>query len=364
MQQGDAAGALDALRGLPEELRMSGEAQLLLGRLLSQREEWPAALTALDRAVAALPGLAEAEALRGTAAYNYGELKLAADAYGRAVELDPGNVAYRTSRALYLGYDGRRDEAVSVLLDLTARPEGQTPEALMTLGAIYRGFEPPRVAQAVAAYEQALKLDPRNGQAALGVALSYRAGWQWARAITAYERVSQGFKRLDGEALLGTAWCYYLSGDSDRARFYTGLAVRAGADVDAIREALSRPGGATSATIELDELDGALRSKNAGVQARAVKELVELGRPAVPTLAAALSRKGTSIAARELIVDGLGRLGPAAREALPQLERLGKSAPAAPGAQATSEERALRDREARLVASAQAASEKIRGRNP
>ncbi len=364
LRQGDAKGALAGLRALPEELRTSGEAELLLGRLLVGEEDWAGALAALDMATAALPGLAEAQALRGAAAYNAGELKLAAEAYGRAVELGPENLAYLSSYALHLGYDGRREEALALLLQVTARPDGQAPDAFMELGRIYRAFKPPRVAEAVAAYEKASKVDPKNGQAALGVALSYRAGRQWARAITAYERVSTAYPRLDGEAVLGTAWCYYLSGDDTRARFYTGLAARAGADVGAIRQALSRPAGAATAgdeAAELPELLDRLRSKNAGIQARAVKGLLELGRPAVPSLAGALQRKGTSIAVRELIVDGLGTLGPAAREALPQLDRLIKTAPPNPGSVQSSEEKALRDREARLAASAQAASERIRG---
>ena len=279
------------------------------------------------------------------------------------MELDPANLAYRTSHALHLGYDGRREEAIAALLEVTAKPEGQTAEAWMALGGIYRGFEPPRVAEAVAAYEKALKLDPKNGQAALGVARSYRAGRQWARAIAAYERVSTAFPRLDREGLLGTAWCYQLSGDDTRARFYTGLAARAGADVEPLRRALSRE-GATVDDFERAELAEGLRSKNAGEQARAVKGLLELGRPAVPSLAAALGRAGTSLAARELIVDGLSRLGPAAREALPQLDRLAAAAPAAPGPQESDEEKALREREARLADSARAAGERIRGRRP
>ena len=167
------------------------------------------------------------------------------------------------------------------------------------------------------------------------------------------------------EALLGEAWCYYLSGDDTRAKFYTGLAVRAGADVDEIRQAFSRPPGATSAAIELAELADQLRSKNAGVQARAAKDLLELGRPGVPSLAAALQRKGTSLAVRERIVDGLGRLGPAAREALPQLDRLAQDRAARAGPRRTrARSKALREREARLAASAQAASAKIRATGP
>ena len=364
LRQGDAQGALAGMRALPEDLRRSGESDLLLGRLLSQKEEWPAALIALDRAALAFPGLAEAHALRGTAAYNAGELKLAADAYGRAVELRPDNVAYLSSYATYLGYDGRQEEGVAVLLKVTTRPAGQTADSWMQLAALYRSFEPPRVAEAVAAYEKVLKLDPKNGQAALGVALSYREGKQWARAIGAYERVEQAYPRLAGEAQLGTAWCHLMSGDESRARFYTGLALHNGADVDGIRQALSRPAGASAGAFDLADLIDQLRSKNAGLQARAVKGLLDLGRPAVPALADALQRKGMSLAVRERIVDGLGGLGPAAREALPQLDRLGKTAPSPPAAQESSEEKALRDREARLLASAQAASEKIRARQP
>lgn len=364
LKRGDAKGALAGLRAQPEELRTSGEADLLLGRLLAQQEEWGGALAALDRAVVELPGLAEAHALRGMAASNAGELELAAESYGRAAELHPDNLAYLTSHALYLSDGGRREEGLAAMLQATARPDGQTADAFTQLGAIYRGFKPPRVAEAAAAYEKALKLDPRNGRAALGVAESYRAGQQWARAIGAYERVSQSFPRLDGEALLGTAWSYYWSGDDTRAKFYTGLAVRAGADVDGIRQAFSRPPGAARDAAELAELVDQLRSKNAGAQARAVQGLVELGRPAVPSLAAALQRKGTSLPARERIVGGLGRLGPAAREALPQLDRLAKTAPLEPGPRDSDEEKAHRDREKRLAAAAQAASARIRAPAP
>ena len=364
LRQGDAKGALAGLRALPEGLRTSGESELLLGRLLSQKADWVGALDTLERAVVALPGLAEAQALRGTAAYNTGDLKLAADAYGRAVELRPDDLAYLSSYASYLSYDGRGEEGVAVLLKVTARPDGQTPDAYMSLGAMQRSSKPPRVAEAVAAYEKAVKLDPKNGQAALGVAQSYRAGKQWVRAIKAYEGVEQAHPRLAGEAQLGTAWCHLLSGDLSRARFYTGLAAHTGADVEGIREALSRPAGTAAGGDDLAELGDQLRSKSAGIQARAAKSLLDLGRPAIPSLAEALQKKGTSLAVRERIVDGLGSLGPAAREALPQLDRLAKTVPSKPGPQDSSEERALRDREARLATKAQAASEKIRGRRP
>jgi len=371
MRKGDVEGSLKALRALPPELLASGEAQLLLGRILLRKEDAPGAKAALDKAVAALPGLAEAQAAHGNAAYNAGELKLAADAYGRAVELEPNNVGYLSNYGLFLGYDDRLEEGLAVLLKVTGRPDGQDAGAFINLGWIYRNLKPPRVTEAVAAYERALKLDPKNGQAALGVALSYRAGKQWARAITAYERAATLDRKLDGEASLGTAWCYYRSGDTYKAGFYTGLAAKAGMDVRGLRQALASrsakaPAGAAPAAPrpedDLAELVDRLGSKNAGLQARAVKGLLGLGRPAVPYLAFALSQSNTSMAAREAIVEGLGKMGANAREALPHLERIVKAGPPAPGLQDTQEEMEMKGRLANLVGAAQAATVKIRGK--
>ena len=362
-RQGDATAALAGLRALPDDVQASGEAQWLLGRLLLRKEEWDGTKAALDVATAALPGLAEAQAAHGTAAYNVGELKLAADAYGRAVALEPENLAYLSNYGLFLGYDDRLEEGLAVLLKVTGRPEGQDARAFINLGWIYRHFRPPRVTEAVAAYEKALKLEPKNAKAALGVALSYRAGGQWTRAVTAYERVSQVNPRLDGEAMLGTSWCYFRAGDDYKARFFAGLAAKAGVDVGPLRNALLGPPKAGAATLktadEINELALQIDEKNAGEQALAARRLLGLGRPAVPYLASALRDKDTAIAVRETIVAGLGKMGPASRNALPELDRLIKAGPRASGPEAAPAEKA---RETNLIGAMQAAAVKIRGK--
>ena len=190
LREGDTEGTLAGLRALPDPMRATGGAELLLGQALLETGDSAEALAALDRAVAALPGLAEAHAAHGDAAEAAGEPAVAADAYGRAVEREPDNLRYRMRHGALLARDGRFDEALAELLEVTGRPEGQNPETLLDLGAIYLSFEPPRVEDAVAAYEEALKLDPGNGDAALGVARSYRAGKQWTRAIDVYERLA------------------------------------------------------------------------------------------------------------------------------------------------------------------------------
>ena len=360
LRQGDAKGALAAFRALPDEMKPTGEGRLLLGKLLLATGDASGAKAALDGAVSALPGAAEAHALRGTAAYEVGELDLAAKALGRAVELDPGNLDYLSRHGLYLAYDGRLEEGLTALLRVTERPEGRDREAFMHLGWIYRSFEPPRAAEAVAAYERALDLDPKDGEAALGIAESYRAGRQWARAVEAYERVSSVDRRLEGEAMLGAAWCYYRSGDDYRARFYTGLAVRAGADVSGLRQALSRP--PSKGGDEVAELVDQLASEHGGLQARAVRGLLDRGRAAVPSLVAALQRRRTCLAAREAIVEGLARMGPGARAALPALDRLIAAGPRQADPQEPPGEEERTAREASLIEAMTSAAARIRGK--
>jgi tetratricopeptide (TPR) repeat protein len=358
LREGDAKGALAGFQALPDEMKSPGEAQLLLGKLLLAAGDASGAKVALDAAARALPGVAEAHALRGRAAYEVGELTVAADALGRAAELDPDDLGYVSEHGLYLAYDGRLEEGLAALVQVTERSEGRTAEAFVNLGWIYRSFEPPRVEEAVAAYQHALGLDPKCGEAALGVAQSYRAGQQWARAVQAYERVPSVDRRLEGEAMLGAAWCYFRGGDDYRTRFYTGLAARAGADVSELRAALTRP--SSSAGDVIDRLVDELSSKHPGEQARAVRGLLHQGRAAVPFLAAALRRSGTCLAAREAIVEGLARMGPDARGALPSLDKLIEAGPRRTGPPLSPSERERAAREEKLIEAMTSAAARIR----
>ena len=370
-RKGDVEGALAGVYALPDELKAAPEAQLLLGLLLLQEKDANGARVALEAAVAGLPGRADAQGALGRAAYDSGDLTLAADSFGKAVELEPENLGYRSNYGLLLGYDGRLDEGLSVLVELTGRPGYDDPGGFINLGWVYRNLKPPKVAESVAAYERALKLDPKSGRAALGIALAYRDGKQWAKAITAYQRVSQVDRRLDAEALLGTAWCHYRAGDGYKAAFFAGLAAKGGADIRALRKALTKVNTGAAAPKkapapkpedDLAELVDQLDSTDAGSQVRAARSLLGLGRPAVPYLAAALREPSTSIGAREAIVDGLRKLGPAARDALPHLDHLVREGPPVPAVDATREQMAHQIREARLVSAIQAAAEAIRGK--
>ena len=218
----------------------------------------------------------------------------------------------------------RLDEGLAILLKVAARPDAQGDAGtFINLGWLYRNLRPPKVAESVAAYEKARKIDPKSAKAALGVPLAYRAAGQWAR-------------------------------------FYTSEAVKAGADVHSLREALLAPAKPASAASksadELSELAQQLQDSGAGEQALAAQRLLARGRAGVPALTSALREKDTALAVREQIVDGLARMGPAAGGALTELDRQVKAGPRAPAAPG------LEEREAKLVASMRAAASKIRGK--
>jgi len=134
LREGDTDETLAGLRALPDEMRATGGAELLFGQALLKIGDSAEAMAALDRAATALPGLAEAHAAHGDAAEAAGEPTVAADAYGRAVEREPDNLHYRLRHGALLARDGRFDEAVTELLEVTGRPEGRDPKILMDLG--------------------------------------------------------------------------------------------------------------------------------------------------------------------------------------------------------------------------------------
>ncbi len=352
LREGDAAGTLTELRRLPEELRAAPDAQLLLGQILLRKGDARAAEAALAAATESLPGSAEAWDAFGRASYETGGLGVAVRALERAVKLAPGRLGYLTSYGRFLAWDGHLEAAQTALEEVTSHAEGRNVEAFLTLGAIYRSLEPPRVEPALAAYQEAQKLEPRNAEAALGIARTYRAGKQWLRAVEVYERLAAQQRRYDAQAQLGIAWCYYRSGDKYKAAFYTGLAARAGADVSGLRDALGKPVWAAD---ELDELQAGLRSKQPGEQARAAVGLARLGRSGVSSLASVLQRRTATVGVRETAIEALRGLGPAARDALPALERLVEAGPLRGGDERESA------REKALVEVARTAVSEIRG---
>lgn len=376
--------ALAELAQLPPAEREGAEALLLEGRVRLAKEDYPGAAAAFEKAARLRPDSAEVQSLLGTAWYQANQAEKAAVAYKRAAELEPTNSTYVANYALLLGYSGKPEQAAQVLQKLVSRPGYADPAGFINLGWLYRAMRPTRVEQAVAAYERALRLDAKSGQAAYGIALTYYTAKRWDEAIRAFNRAVAVDKRLSGDATNAIGWCYYFQRDMARARAKAEDAQQAGVpDADDLLTAIQRyqeavklgeeraraamndaltkqraEGGAAGATGDLSGLVAQLREGNPSQQKQAAERLCRVGREAVPYLAHALLQ--ADIDAKEIIVPCLGGLAGAACRALPMLDRLIAEGPPTPDPNATPQRLKWEMREGDLIRAMKAAVARIR----
>jgi tetratricopeptide (TPR) repeat protein len=132
--------------------------------------------------------VAEAHALLGEAYRAVGNAKHALAAYSTAVALAPDDLGRRATYGLLLGINGQHEAGVAELKRVTADAAYKDVDAWMNLGWVYRNMDPPRTDESAAAYEMALKIDPKNAGAVLGLG--------WAHLIaTRYDLARKAFTR-------------------------------------------------------------------------------------------------------------------------------------------------------------------------
>ena len=117
------------------------------------------------------------------------DLDKAADAYGQALEAEPGNLLAMRGLERIFGAQGNWQEMVKILeqqLDVVPT-ERERIEALMKLAAIYEEqFLKPD--EASGRFEQVLDIDPNQEPALVGLERCYSKLRQWLDLVNAYER--------------------------------------------------------------------------------------------------------------------------------------------------------------------------------
>ncbi len=171
---------------------------------------------------------AEAEVVRGRLATTYSylgdlfierdndELKdaeQAAEAFTKAIELQPENGAFRQSRGVAYRYSGQWDNAYADFAEAERLRPGR-PEPLVARGHAYHDQQ--HYEEAVAEYGKAIELDPQNSEYRQFRANSYRLGGKWEEAIADFASAIE----LDPENPIrynSRGDAYYYRGDYEEA---------------------------------------------------------------------------------------------------------------------------------------------------
>jgi tetratricopeptide (TPR) repeat protein len=336
-RKGDLALALKRAQELARRQPQNLDVQLTLGRLLARNGDWVEAVEPLGKAARGMPASADVQALTGTVQQYAGQSANALTSYRRAVELAPANLEYRSTYGLLLGLNKRHAEAAAELEKVTRTPGYTHADGWVNLGWVYRNFTPPKAAESAAAYETALKLNPRNPQAALGLGWAMLVGEKYDGAIAAFNRSIDLDKANALQAYNGMGWSHYFKKDMAAAKAALEKAQAAGRGDPKLAAAIKEFELRGEQEIERRKKEVAdeqrepsgsdvhsegsiLTGGGAGARAAAGR-LASFGKAAVPYLLwAAVNAR--DIGVQRASVRSLGNIGAAAQSACPQIKAI------------------------------------------
>jgi tetratricopeptide (TPR) repeat protein len=192
-----------------EELRQGERVQILRGRMAFRAGDMAAAVEAFAAAVEAAPESVAARVNLGSALAGTGDVAGAIEQFRRVLELQPDNQASRFNLATLLaGSDDRAsaEEAAGLLESLVAESPGdaaarrQLAEILVRLG---------RTDEALAAYREAVGIDPYDAAAWLGEVELHLSRSDYA---TARERLDNAFSLNPRSPRIVNAYARLLAG--------------------------------------------------------------------------------------------------------------------------------------------------------
>jgi superkiller protein 3 len=324
---------------LAAEQPKNGDLQYQLGLYHLYVEDYKGAAEALEKATQLSPGLAPAWAYLGTALQFTNRTPEAVAAYKKSVELDPGNVPFRSTYGLLACVSGEHATGIAELVKVTSAPGYKESAGFTNLGWCYRNATPKRTKESVDAYRRALELDPKNEQAALGMGWAYSYQQSYDEAIAAFQKAAQIDPSVTAEAMNGAAWCYFFKGDMAKALETLNKAQAAGrADVrlreniekleklkaqrEEYEKEMKRLAEERAKGPDVGTLCRQVAAGDAGSKIRAIRALGDAGAPAVPCLIRALDDVP---AVRGAAAAELGGMGPAAKQAVPYLMEVARS---------------------------------------
>jgi tetratricopeptide (TPR) repeat protein len=246
VREGDLDAALPLLEEGVKAAPDSAERLELLAQVLARRDRAEEAERYARRAVEVGPDRASAHLVLGDALAAQKQYAAAAEAFGKARTLDPGNLAILERIAWIAEETGKLDEAIEANEAIVARAPDKAG-VWMALGDLYhRKRQPDKAEQA---YRKVVELDPKNAYKTffnIGVLIESRPKLTEAdtrRAIDAYRKAIE-IKPDYAAAHRQLGYALLRAGDLDGAReafsAYLQLAPDApdAADIRAVRDSL------------------------------------------------------------------------------------------------------------------------------
>jgi tetratricopeptide (TPR) repeat protein len=353
-RSGNIDGALKSAEELVKANPNSPEANKLYGEFLARKGLYKEAIPPLEKATAAMPTNGDAWAILAHSYHSTRSFEDGKDAYAKAVELNPGNNDIKSNYGLLLGMAGDPDKGAQVLSALVHQPGYKSAAGFANYGYVLSRTKPPRAAEAVDAYTKAIALEPTNAGLQFGMGWAQYYGQHYPEAIAAFDKAAAMDKAYVVETRGPIGWCQYfiaVSADDNKPNFAaTKTAIAAAeaagrpnarlADAVAKYEKAVADGQAQAARIaaeiqkrqadesavDLGALTRQLQRGSIQQKVDAARALGAAGADAAEVLGYALETD-TAIDVREAATDSLRRMGPAARKALPALNRYIRSIP-------------------------------------
>jgi tetratricopeptide (TPR) repeat protein len=346
LNRGNRDAALAEARQLPPPV--PPEINRLIGEDAARRGDWAVAIPFLEKATQGMQSNADGWALLGRAYHAARRYEDAADAFGKAVELAPTNIGYRTTYGLILGQAGELDKGLAQLLKVTGTPGYKDAAGWTNLGWVYRNMDKPQ--ESIAAYQRALQLDPKQEQAALGLGWAYSYTKDFDKAIAAYQQAIQiDPKEAGPDANLGIAWAYVFKRQPAPAKEFSAKAAAAGRNVTALNTQIDRVEKAIAsgqalteeaqkqmaeaqqqaeeANKKIEAANRKLGSKNPATRSTGCREVAALAGGGAVTALVQLIQTDSSYDVRIACTNALGSLGAAGRPAVRNVEAMMKLPP-------------------------------------
>ncbi len=181
-QAGEAGALVDALLALRPEY---AEALAIRAHVRAGAGDMQGAMADAQLALSVKPYLGQLWAFLANAKYRSGDLPGAASAMREACRSEPNNVSYGLFLSEYLRLDKKLEDALVVLDALVL----QVPEhagAWTNKGTVLQGLG--RDAEAQAAYEQALRIQPAAAEVINNIGILRHKAGDWRDAIAFFDR--------------------------------------------------------------------------------------------------------------------------------------------------------------------------------